>query len=115
MNPLKILGVKTQKKEASKSSGKPPRSIRSGDSHLRSSTGSASSSGRRTQKSVTRSRSGSHNHKTALMHPTDLIAMLEQRASLTGDMDSAALMFEQIKMGSGEFSVEFEADSDTES
>lgn len=122
MNPLKSIkiGRKSQPKKEDKtkdlseshssktSKGRRPRRSRSHE--LASSATSTSSSG--SGKRGTRSRMGSHNQKHAPMHPTDLIALIEQRASVTGEMDSAAYMFELMKMG--DTSGEFEPDSDTE-
>ena len=87
-----------------------PRRTRSHE--LASSTNSNASSG--SARRGTRPRMGSHNqkHAPACMHPSDMIAMLEQRASLTGDMKGAADLFEQIKLGTT--TPDFEPDSDTE-
>ena len=122
MNPLKsMLGRKDQDKkvESSKVSDKKkkssrPRRTRSHDlcSSTNSTDSMGSSSGNAAPRRVTRTRMGSHNQKHAPMHPTDMIALLERRASLGPNMGEAMHMFEQMKMG--ETSGDFEPDSDTE-
>lgn len=117
MNPLKnILGKKSKKDPATSSiklnasdhgatDGSRRRKSKTG---LSSSTNSRSGQVRRTSTQQRRnSRRGSASGQGASpMHPSEMIAMLERRASLGGDQEAAQNIFEMMK--SGEFSETFD-------
>ena len=96
-----ILGKKSQKK-SSKTTDASSSGVKSSrrDSAMRSSANS--------QSGVRRSRSGSHNQKQAGMHPSDMIAMLERRASTSGDAEAANHLFAMVAQGdlSGDFDLD---------